>query len=103
MVARTKHAGAGDGASHDGVAGGTRNEDIAEEVGAASHTVARCRGRFLQAGLAGREKDAPRSGRKPTLRNRLARQIVKRTTQERPANAPPWSGRTLAEERGGGP
>ena len=51
---------------------GMENQAIAEAVGTDSHTVARWRGRFLQAGLAGVEKDAPRSGRKPTLRNRVA-------------------------------
>jgi transposase len=82
---------------------GMRNEDIAVAVGTDSHTVARWRGRFLQAGLAGLEKDAPRSGRKPTLRNRLARQIVKRTTQDLPENATHWSVRTLADEMGVSP
>jgi transposase len=82
---------------------GMRNDEIAETVGIDSHTVARWRGRFLQAGLAGLEKDAPRSGRKPTLRNRLARQIVNRTTQDLPKNATHWSVRTLAEVLGVSP
>jgi len=77
---------------------GMRNADIAEAVGTDSHTVARWRGRFLQAGLAGLEKDAPRGGRKPTRRNRLAAKIVERTTQSLPENATHWSVRTLAEE-----
>ncbi len=77
---------------------GMRNNQIAMTVGVDSHTVARWRGRFLQSGLAGLEKDAPRSGRKPTLRDRLAGQIVKRTTQELPKNATHWSVRTLAKE-----
>ena len=76
---------------------GMTNDDIAEAVGTDSHTVARWRGRFLQAGLAGLEKDAPRSGRKPRLRNRIARKIVERTTQSVPENATHWSVRTLAE------
>jgi transposase len=76
---------------------GMTNDDIAAAVGMDSHTVARWRGRFLQAGLAGLEKDAPRSGRKPRLRNRLARKIVERTTQSVPENATHWSVRTLAE------
>ncbi len=77
---------------------GMRNADIAEAVGTDSHTVARWRGRFLQAGLAGLEKDAPRSGRKPTRRNRLVGKIVERTTQSLPENATHWSVRALAEE-----
>jgi len=77
---------------------GLENQAIAEAVGTDSHTVARWRGRFLQAGLAGVEKDAPRSGRKPTLRNRVAQKIVERTTQTTPENATHWSVRTLAAE-----
>jgi transposase len=79
---------------------GMENKAIAEAVGADSHTVARWRGRFLQAGLAGVEKDAPRSGRKPILRNRVARRIVERTTQTTPETATHWSVRTLAAEMG---
>ncbi len=82
---------------------GKRNDEIADVVGTDSHTVARWRARFLRAGVAVLEKDAPRSGRKPTLRNRLARQIVNRTTQERPENATHWSVRTLAKEMGASP
>jgi transposase len=82
---------------------GVRNEEIAKAVGTDSHTVARWRGRFLQAGLAGLEKDAPRSGRKPTLRNRFARKIVRRTTQTLPDNATHWTVRTLAEDMGVSP
>lgn len=82
---------------------GMRDKEIASTVGADSHTVARWRGRFLQAGLAGLEKDAPRSGRKPTRRNRFARQIVKRTTQDLPDNATHWTVRTLAEVMGVSP
>lgn len=84
-------------------ADGSLNRDIAEALGADSHTVARWRQRFLEKGLAGLEKDAPRSGRKPTVRNRLARRIVKRTTQSVPETATHWSVRTLAEELGVSP
>lgn len=84
-------------------ADGGLNQDIAQAVATDSHTVARWRGRFLQMGLAGLEKDAPRSGRKPTLRNRLARRIVERTTQSVPETATHWSVRTLAEDLGVSP
>jgi len=82
---------------------GMRNEQIAQAVGTDSHTVARWRGRFLQTGLAGLGKDAPRSGRKPTLRNRVALKIVKRTTQELPEDATHWTVRTLAQAMGVSP
>jgi len=75
---------------------GLRDRDIAEALGADSHTVARWRKRFLQSGLAGIEKDAPRSGRRPTRRNQVARKIVERTTQTVPENATHWTVRTLA-------
>jgi len=77
---------------------GMENEAIADALGTDSHTVSRWRGRFLQAGLAGLEKDAPRSGRKPALRNRVAQRIVERTTQTTPENATHWSVRTLAAD-----
>jgi len=79
---------------------GMRNRDIAEAMGVDSHKVGRWRGRFAEQGLAGVEKDAPRSGRTPTRRKQLAQQIVERTTQSRPKNATHWSVRTLAEAMG---
>jgi transposase len=65
--------------------------------------VARTTWRFAQNPLAGIAKDAPRSGRKPIRRNQVARLIVERTTQTRPANATHWTTRTLAEELGVSP
>lgn len=79
---------------------GMQNKDIATELGTDANTVGRWRNRFADQGLAGIEKDAPRGGRPPTARNRLARKIVQKTTQQRPANATHWSTRTLARELG---
>jgi len=79
---------------------GKMNKDIATEVGTDRLTVARWRSRFAQMRLAGIEKDAPRSGRKPTARNRFARRIIERTTKGPPAHATQWSTRTLAKELG---
>ena len=79
---------------------GRRNKDIAEHVGTDRLTVARWRSRFLRLRLAGIEKDAPRGGRKPTRRDRVARRIIERTTQTVPAHATHWSVRTLSEELG---
>ena len=79
---------------------GMTNQDIAKALGTDSHTVARWRGRFAQQGLSGLKKDAPRSGRKPTLRNLVAGQIIERTTRSLPENATQWSVRTLAKELG---
>jgi transposase len=79
-------------------AAGMKNKDIAAEVGTDRLTVARWRRRFAEMGLTGIEKDEPRSGRKPTRRNKVARLIVERTTQTVPTNATHWSVRTLANE-----
>ena len=79
-------------------ASGMQNKQIALHVGTDRFTVARWRLRFAQARLAGIEKDAPRSGRKPTRRNKATARIIERTTQTRPANATHWSVRTLSEE-----
>jgi transposase len=79
---------------------GMQNKDIAPQLGTDANTVGRWRNRFAAHGLAGIEKDAPRGGRPATARKRLARVIVDKTTQQRPANATHWSTRSLAEELG---
>ena len=77
---------------------GMRNKDIAMEIGTDAHTVGCWRSRFARLGLKGLEKDAPRGGRKPTVRQHIAARIIEKTTQEKPANATHWSTRTLARE-----
>jgi transposase len=84
-------------------ADGRENKDIAAELGITRATVARWRGRFAVAGVAGIQKDAPRGGRPPKTRDELARKIVEMTTQQKPANATHWSTRTLAEALGTNP
>jgi transposase len=81
-------------------ANGHRNIDIAPAVGTDRLTVARWRKRFAEQRLAGIKQDAPRSGRPPVRRDQVARQIIERTTQTKPANATHWSVRTLAKELG---
>jgi transposase len=76
------------------------NKDIAQGVSTSLETVARWRRRFAEKRVPGLEKDAPRSGRKPTLRQSVAQRIVERTTRSVPANATHWSVRTLAKELG---
>lgn len=83
-------------AAADGVA----NNLIATELGTDPHTVARWRKRFVALRLAGLEKDAVRGGRPTTKRQSLAAEIIRKTTQEKPANATHWSTRTLAKELG---
>jgi len=79
---------------------GKMNKDIAAEVATDQQTVKRWRTRFAAKGLDGIHKDAPRGGRKPTLRRRVARLIVEKTTHDRPSNATHWSTRALARELG---
>src|SRR5438552_13484655 len=51
-------------------------------------------------GLSGLEKDAPRPGRTPTITSAKVQEIVRKTTQEKPANATHWSTRTMARALG---
>jgi transposase len=80
-------------------ADGRENQEIAAACRTDPHTVARWRRRFAQHGVAGLAKDAPRNGR-PARSQVLAAEIIRKTTQEKPANATHWSTRTLAAELG---
>ena len=81
-------------------AAGRLNKEIAAELGTYPNVVGRWRKRFAEQRLAGIEQDAPRGGRKPTVRDRVARRIIEATTQTRPSSATHWSTRTLAKELG---
>jgi len=76
---------------------GGLNKDIADELKTMRKTVSLWRTRFVEQRLAGLEKDAARSGRKPKARDAVARRIVEVTTRERPADATHWSTRSLAK------
>ena len=78
-------------------AAGMMNKDIACELDTDANTVGRWRGRFARHGLDGIQKDAPRGGRKPIKRFKLAPKIVKKTTTEKPPDATHWSTRSLAK------
>lgn len=79
---------------------GARNDVIAMELRTDRLLVGRWRNRFLKLGLAGIQKDAPRGGRKPTVRDAIAEKIIEWTTQRKPQNATHWSTRRLAKELG---
>jgi transposase len=79
---------------------GKMNKDIAASLHIRPNTVVRWRARFAEDRIAGIEKDAPRGGRHPTQRNRVARLIIEKTTREKPANATHWSTRSLAKALG---
>jgi transposase len=77
-------------------AAGKQDLEIAADVGISNQKAARWRKRFLKLGLAGLEKDAPRPGRTPTITSSQVQEVVRKTTQEKPANATHWSTRTMA-------
>src|SRR5215475_5973452 len=79
---------------------GKQDLEIAAEIGISNQKAARWRKRFLEFGLAGLEKDAPRPGRTPTITPEKVQEVVRKTTQEKPANATHWSTRTMAEAAG---
>ena len=58
---------------------------IGAALGVKRQTVARWRSRFIKMGMAGIEKDAPRPGRKPQIPAKRVLEIVRLTTQEKPA------------------
>lgn len=76
---------------------GKQNREIAEILGVTRRTVGRWRSRFAAKGMAGIEKDAPRPGRRRSLSEDFVREVVRKTTQERPANATHWSTRSMAK------
>lgn len=79
---------------------GKENRAIAEDLNINRETVARWRSRVVECGVDAIMKDLPRGGRKPSTRSKVESQIIRMTTQEKPANATHWSTRTLAEELG---
>jgi transposase len=81
-------------------AAGKQDLEIAEQVGISNQKAARWRKRFLEMGLSGLEKDAPRPGRTPRITSAKVQEVVRKTTQEKPANATQWSTRTMAEAAG---
>ena len=81
-------------------AAGVENQEIAKRVGASRPTVGLWRRRFAESGICGIERDAPRGGRPPKQRKDLVAEILRKTTQETPANATHWTTRSLARELG---
>jgi transposase len=79
---------------------GIANHVIAGKLGTDRLLVGKWRRRFVEKGLAGIEKDAPRGGRPPVTRKAMTARIIEWTTQKKPKNATHWSCRTLASELG---
>jgi len=81
-------------------AAGEPDKDIARALHLTAKKVSRWRKRFLQLGLVGLQKDAPRPGRTPTINARLIKRVVEMTTRQKPANATQWSTRSMAQAAG---
>ena len=81
-------------------ADGKQDLEIAATLKITPKKAARWRARFLRAGLAGLEKDAPRPGRTPSITAKMVQQVIRKTTQEKPVNATHWSTRTMAAASG---
>ena len=79
---------------------GKQDIEIAEQLAISPNKAGRWRNRFLDAGLEGLKKDAPRPGRTPRITPEMVRDVIERTTQTKPASATHWSTRSLAEEVG---
>ena len=75
---------------------GVGTGQLCERLGTTTPTVTRWRGRYEQEGVRGLLKDAPRSGRLPTISKEKVAEVVRKTQQEKPAGAANWSTRTLA-------
>ncbi len=79
---------------------GLENREIALKLGTDRESVGRWRSRFAKFGLTGIEKDAPRSGRKPSIPRSTVEEIVRLTTSSKPKNATHWSTRSMARASG---
>src|SRR5487761_2201320 len=79
---------------------GLKNKRIAETMDVTPRMVALWRGRFLELGIEGLLKDAPRPGRIPSILPEVTASLIAKTTQSTPDNATQWSTRTMAKEIG---
>jgi transposase len=77
-------------------AAGKADVEIAKALDITRQTVGLWRRRFVEQGIAGIEKDAPRSGRPRIIAADKIDEIVSMTTRQTPVNATHWSTRTLA-------
>ena len=78
-------------------ADGLQNKQIAAVLNVAPRMAALWRARFIEQGIEGLLKDAPRPGRMPSISRSS---LIEKTTRSTPANATHWSTRTMAREMG---
>jgi transposase len=76
---------------------GLQNKQILATLNVAPRMAALWRGRFIEHGIEGLMKDAPRPGRTPSI-SRAS--LIEKTTQSSSAAATQWSTRTMAREMG---
>jgi len=81
-------------------ADGATDRAIATELASDPGTVARWRRRFLMQRLPGIEREAPRSGRPPSIPTSTIQVILRSTLGRRPPGGGFWSARSLAREVG---
>ncbi|MEL6895736.1 MAG: IS630 family transposase [Planctomycetota bacterium] len=79
---------------------GMQNKEIAEKLAVSRRAVGEWRKRFAEMRIQGIEKDAPRSGRKPSTPPEVVREILRKTTLEKPKGESHWSTRSMAAEVG---
>ena len=79
---------------------GVPDREIALRLRTDTGTVARWRRRFLMHRLPGIERDAPRSGRPPSIPTSTIQVILRSTLGRRPPGGGFWSARSLAREVG---
>src|ERR1039457_958762 len=79
-------------------AGGLLNKQSAARLEVAPRMGTLRRGRFLEMGIEGLLKDAPRPGRTPSISPEVTATMIAKTTQSTPTNATQWSTRTMVYE-----
>src|SRR2546425_13341586 len=78
-----------------GAAAGQANHRLAKELGISRPTLLRWRQRYVEAGVVGLVKDAPRPGRRKRIRPEKVEAIVQATLHTTPRDATQWSVRSL--------
>jgi len=81
-------------------AAGRQDIEIAQDLGITRQKAARWRARFVKLGIEGLRKDAFRPGRKKKIGPHKTKTVVRKTLDQRPANATHWSTRTMARATG---
>jgi len=76
------------------------NIEIARVLNITRQKVARWRLRYIEDGLKGIEKDAPRPGRKLKYGKSVIDEVVRKTLDEKPADGTHWSRSTMAKVTG---